>query len=100
MVPPIAGRTNPQGDFVDLDTYASNLRAKRSKSLDDVKQSDIEHLKLNNMDARRFVTDGEIKNLFGTRYTTVSTLLQGDNEVVLVEAWTPNSRSMRNRRQN
>lgn len=79
-------------DFVDLDTYASNLQAKQSKSLDDVKQSDIEHLKLNNMDARRFVIDGKVKNLFGTRYTTVSTVLQGDNEVVLVEAWTPTSK--------
>jgi len=76
----------------DLDTYANNLRTNQTKSLDDAKQTTVEKLNVNGLEARRFETDGKVRNLFGTRYTYVSTILQGDHEVVMINAWTPTAK--------
>jgi hypothetical protein len=76
----------------DLDTYTANLLVAQAKRVDDAKQSEIEHFSINGLESRRFEVDGKIKNLYGTRYTYVTTVLQGSTEVVMVNAWSPTSK--------
>ena len=72
----------------DMQTYVANLRVNQTKSLDDTQQSEIEQLTINGMKAWRFETKGKVKNLFGTRYTYLMTVIEGEKEAVAVNAWT------------
>jgi hypothetical protein len=76
----------------DLDTYAGNLKKYFAGQMDDAKSSDIETTVVNRLPARRYSIDGKVRNLFGTRVTYLLTILQGADEVVLVDAWAPSAK--------
>ena len=75
----------------DMMAYATKLKEGNGNSLDDVKKSEIETTTINGMNAWRYEYKGKLKNLFGTRYTYLTTILEGDHEVIVVSAWTPTS---------
>jgi len=82
-----------KGELIsDLDTYAANVKTNMTTRVDDAKQSAIETLVINGLPARRFSTDGKVKNIFGTRYTYLMTIMQGADEVVAVNVWAPTVR--------
>jgi len=72
----------------DMSRYVANLMADQTKSLDAAKQTTSEQLTINGLKAWRFETSGKLKNLFGTEYTYLMTVLEGDKEVVTVNTWT------------
>jgi hypothetical protein len=72
----------------DVHTYAMNLRKSKAGRVNDAEQSEIEPLNINGMKAWRFQTKGNEKNPWATSYTFVTTILEGDVEVVSVDAWT------------
>lgn len=81
--------TTTKRDIIsDMTTYVINLRANQAKNLDDAKQTDTEQLMINGLKAWRFETAGKLKNLFGSRYTYLMTVLEGANEVVAINTWT------------
>lgn len=85
--------TSAKRDVIsDVPTFAAKVRENQTKTLDDAEQSDIEQLTINGMKAWRFETNGKVKNLFGTRYTYLITILEGDSEVVSINAWTRTNR--------
>jgi hypothetical protein len=71
----------------DMDTYVNNVRVKSLDSLDEPEQSATEELMIKGLKAWRYETKGKLKNLFGTRYTYVMTIIQGDNEVLALNSW-------------
>jgi hypothetical protein len=72
----------------DMMTYATNLEAAQAKLLDESQPSEIEQTTVNGLKAWRFEVKGKLKNLFGTKYTYLMTILEGGEEVVTVIAWT------------
>jgi len=76
----------------DVDTYAANLEKYYSTQMDDAKPSAIETIVVNDLPARRCSIDGKVRNVYGTRVTYLITILQGSDEIVLVEAWAPSAR--------
>jgi len=72
----------------DMMVFATNMRVSQAKQLDDPQQSEIERLTVNGVAAWRFETHGKTKNFFGTRYTYLTTLLEGDKEIIFINAWT------------
>jgi hypothetical protein len=75
----------------DIPTYAKNLKTAKTKTLDDTEQSEIAELNINGMNAWQFETRGKLKNLFGTRYTYLTTVLEGDNEVIKMDVFAASS---------
>lgn len=76
----------------DTQKYVVNVRGNQSKSLDDPQQSEIEKMTINGMKAWRFETKGKLRNLFGTRYSYLTTIIEAEQEVVFINAWTYTSR--------
>lgn len=72
----------------DLDAYSLKVRTNQAKPLDEPQQSEIEQLTINGIAAWRFETKGKVKNIFGTRYTYLTTILEGANEILILNAWT------------
>jgi hypothetical protein len=72
----------------DIMSIASSIRAVQASSLDKPQQSDIERITVNGMRACRYEITGNVKRLFGKKYTYVTTILEGGEEIIRVTAWT------------
>ena len=72
----------------DIEKHVTATKARALSVMgDEAKQTDTEQLTINGARAWRFETDGKLKSALSSRYTYVMTILEGDNEVVLVNAW-------------
>ena len=79
-----------RGELIsDFDHYAENLRAGAGKNFSNAKVGDLQKLTINGLPARQYTVTGELKNLFETRVTFLVTVLQGSDEVVLIQSWCP-----------
>jgi len=76
----------------DIKSYAEKLKVNTASILDDPEQTKIEELKINGIRALRYETKGKLKNLFGTRYSYLETIMEGDNEIILIESWATTSK--------
>ncbi len=73
----------------DMEKYAARVGEDQAKRLDDVQQSGIDQLVISDMKSWRFETQGRLKTSAAAKYTYLITILEGDNDVVVVNAWAP-----------
>jgi hypothetical protein len=86
-----------RGELIsDFDHYAENLRAGAGKNLNNTKVGDLQKLTISGLPAHQYTVTGELKNLFETRLTFLVTVLQGSDEVVLIQSWCPTGKYAKN----
>ena len=89
-----------RGEIIsDFDRYTENLRAGvagAGKNLNNATVGDLQKLTINGLPARQYTVTGDLKNLYGTSITFLVTVLQGSDEVVLVESWCPTKKYEKN----
>ena len=86
-----------RGEIIsDFDHYVENLRAGSGKNLNNTKVGDLQKLTINGLPARQYTINGDLKNLYGTSMTFLVTVLQGSDEVVLIQSWCPTRKYAKN----
>jgi len=73
----------------DVMAVAAKLRSGQASMLEESQQSEIEQITVNGLRAWRYEIIGKSKGLFSGKVTYLSTILEGDKEIVVVNAWTP-----------
>lgn len=82
--------TDPQG-------VASAFERAQIAALADAQTKNAEMVKLNGSQAWRFEVHGKTKGTFGTEMVYIITVMEGDNEVLVVNTFTPTSSYQRDR---
>ncbi|MEI6115383.1 MAG: SHOCT domain-containing protein [Burkholderiales bacterium] len=72
----------------DVPKFVENLKARQLAMLDNAKSSPTEEIAVNGLKAWRSKIEGDLKNVFGTHYSYLKTVLLGDEEIVIVTTWT------------
>lgn len=73
----------------DMMAVATNSRSALANTVAESQQSEIEQITVNGMRAWRYEVTGKTRGLFGSKYTYLTTIMEGDQEIVTVRAWTP-----------
>lgn len=73
----------------DMMAGVVRLRSQQASRLDEPQESEIEQISINGVRAWRFEVAGKTKGTFGNKFTYLTTVLEGDKEVVVANAWTP-----------
>lgn len=73
----------------DPQSLASNVEKAQISNLAEAVSKNPEQLKLNGSNAWRFEVHGKTKGVFGTEVVYIVTVLEGDNEILVVNAYTP-----------
>jgi len=81
----VSART--RDNFPDPEALLHFLANNMKNSLDDATISDAEQIEIDGMPAWRLEVSGKRRGLFGQRYTYMYTAIQGDREVVVVNAY-------------
>ena len=75
----------------DPQSIASGVEAAQKSNLVDAVSKNPEQLKLNGTNAWRFEVHGKTKGVFGTEMVYIVSVLEGDNEILVVNTFTPAS---------
>jgi len=83
--------TTPKKANFDIETIANNLERStlNNQKLKDVASARSEKLTINGMPAVRFEISGTLTGIFGQRITYQYTIIDGDNELVVVDVYAP-----------
>ena len=76
-----------RGNDSDMMTFATNSKLATEKMLEQHQQSEIVQITVNGMRASRFEITGTANT--GNKYTGITTILEGDQEIVIVAAFSP-----------
>lgn len=79
----------PRNSAVDLQTRALNVAGKMSTLIDKAVVSNPETLNIGGLPTARLEVRGNNKNLFARSFVYVVTVMEAENEVVVVNAWSP-----------
>jgi len=76
---------------LDIETMANNMERTilNNQKLKDVASARMEKRTINGMPAVRFEISGTLSGIFGQRITYQYTIMEGDNEVVVVDVYAP-----------
>jgi hypothetical protein len=85
----IAARTRKPNSDIRTIANAIEQAALRNYALKDTASQRPENLTINNMAAVRFEVQGTLNGVFGQRITYIYTILEGDDEIVVVNAYGP-----------
>lgn len=81
--------TRKRDTVPDLNALLRTIAEGQVKRLDDATSGNDEQIQLNGMKVWRFEVTGKIKGIFGQRYTYLFTAIEGDEEYILITAWSP-----------
>ena len=81
--------SQPRTPATEAAALARSIATRMMAAIDDAKGSREEELSIRGMHALRFEVEGKNKGLFGARFTYVVTLLEGSQEMIVVNAWAP-----------
>jgi len=73
----------------DLASIANAAEKRQINALEDAKSSNPEQFVINGAKALRFEVNGKLKGLFGSQMTYLITFIEGDSEIVIVNAFSP-----------
>jgi len=75
----------------DPQSLASNVEKAQVSTLVEAVSKNQEQIKLNGSNAWRFEVHGKTKGVFGTEMVYIVTVIEGDNEILVITAYTPAS---------
>jgi len=81
--------TRKRDTVPDLNALLRTIAEGQVKRLEDATSGNDEQTQLNGMRVWRFEVTGKLKGIFGQRYTYLYTMIEGDEEYILITAWSP-----------
>lgn len=75
-------------DVPDMMAVVTNARLSQANKVAEPHQSEIEQITVNEMRAWRYEITGKMNGLFGSKHTYLTTIIEGDQEIVIVTVWT------------
>lgn len=73
----------------DMTAVAIDTMAKQSGPFEEPQKSEIKQIAVNGMRAWRYEVTGKAKDLFSKSYTYLTTIIEGEEEIVTLSVWAP-----------